>query len=158
MFGHGPANVAVIEAEREVGFLLGALVAALNPRYVIETGTYHGFTARCMAENLAVGWLDTMETDSYSVGIATEALVGLPATVHQGDSLDFTPDRPVDFAFLDSGIGDQRLFELSHFEPFLAPTATVAIHDAKSLALEIPPGWRCVNLHTPLGLLLLQAT
>lgn len=156
MFGHGSSDVATIEVDADELALLCGLVRALRPRYAIETGSYHGTTSAAIGRELAIGSLDTMETDEYSVGMARQACVGLPVTVHHCDALDFIPTQPIDFAFLDSGIGDQRLRELDYFAPYLASNAIVAMHDARDLPW--PQGWRFVNLPTCRGLLLLEAS
>lgn len=158
MFGHGPANALAIEVEDAVAEFLGSLCAALRPRYAIETGTYHGKSAGAISERLEIGHLDTIEIDEYSVDLARERLRSLPVTVHHCSSLDFIPKAPIEFAFLDSGIGDIRFRELEHFGSYMAEDATVAIHDSLGLWSEwVPaPGWRWINLRTPLGLLLLQ--
>jgi predicted O-methyltransferase YrrM len=154
MFGHSPENAAVAEAEPEVVGLLRTMIRAIQPRYVIETGCYHGTTSRAIGEALTIGHLDTMDIDSYSVDIAHRATMGLPVTVHHSSSLDFIPDRPIDFMFLDSGIGDLRARELSHFYLWTHKDTVVAMHDSRDLPWPI--GWRHVNLPTPRGLLLLQ--
>lgn len=154
-FGHGDTDIALIEAHPAERVLLTALVRALCPRYAIETGCYHGTTSAAIGASLDIGHLDTMDTDEYSVGLARQACVGLPVTVHHCDSLDFIPAAPIEFAFLDSGIGRQRLVEAAHFRPYLAPEGIVAMHDSRDLAW--PLGYRFVNLPTARGLLLLQA-
>ena len=155
MFGHSISDAAGIEVEPQVVGFLVALVEALRPRYVIETGCYHGTTSAAIGEALIVGSLDTMDIDSYSVELATAFTQGLPVTVHHCASLDFTPSQPIDLAFLDSD-PDIRLHELEHFAPYLAPDAIVAIHDSRDLP-QPKEGWRWVNLPTPRGLLLVQA-
>lgn len=153
MFGHGQTDIALIEAHPAERVLLTALVRALCPRYVIETGCYHGATAWSIGSALDIGHLDTMDIDDYSVGLARQACVGLPVTVHHCDSLDFMPDRPIDFLFLDSGVGDQRVKELDHFAPYLAPEGIVVMHDSRDLPW--PNGYRFVNLPTARGMLVL---
>lgn len=155
MFGHSISDAAGIEVEPQVIGFLVALVEALRPRYVIETGCYHGTTSAAIGQALLVGSLDTMDIDERSVGLAREACAGLPVTVHWGDSLTFVPTQPIDFAFLDSD-PYIRLRELEHFAPYLAPDAVVAIHDSRDLP-QPKEGWRWVNLPTPRGLLLVQA-
>ncbi len=155
MFGHSPANVAATVPEAEVLTLLHVIVKALRPRYVVETGTYHGASAAAIGSALDIGLMDTLEIDQYSVDVATRVLVDLPVTVHHCRSLDFIPRAPVEFAFLDSGIGDMRMQELEHLRPFLAPSALVAMHDAHDL-WKPQAGWRFVSLATPQGLVLIQ--
>jgi predicted O-methyltransferase YrrM len=155
MFGHAPVDAQRIEVEQPVVDLLVSLVRSIQPRYVIETGTYHGTTAKAIGEALEVGHLVTVEIDAVGVELSREATIGLPVTVIHGSSLDFIPDRPVDFAFLDSGV-DVRLLELEHLRPHLAPDAVMAMHDSRDLWPQLD-GWRWVNLPTPRGLLLFQA-
>lgn len=159
MAGHSPANVVATQAEPATVGLLSWLVSSLSPRYVIETGCYEGRTSKAIGAALDIGFLDTMDIDEYSVEVARLECLGLPVTVHECSSLEFIPRAPIEFAFLDSDIGDTRLLELERFRPFLAPGATVAIHDARDLWTTWPAldGWRWITLGTPRGLLLLQA-
>lgn len=157
MFGHGPDNITLVEPEPAVVNLLVALAQALEPRYVIETGCYHGSTSAAIGRVLDGGSMDTMDIDQYSVDLAKEATHGLPVTVHFCSSLDFIPVQPIDFAFLDSGIGNLRTRELQHFTPYLMSNAIIAIHDSRDIAIDYSDlDWRSVNLPTPRGLLLLQ--
>jgi predicted O-methyltransferase YrrM len=155
MFGHGPGISAVVEPKAEEVRVIASLVSALCPRYVIETGTYEGRTARAIGECLEIGHLDTMDTDQESVRLSRKEVEGLPVTVHHCSSLDFIPDRPIDLAFLDSDIWDIRFKELGHFRPFLAPLGIVAIHDTRSL-IDRPSGWQRIDLLTANGLSLFQ--
>jgi predicted O-methyltransferase YrrM len=158
MFAHGPQGVIDAQpAPVEVEFLR-ALVDVLDIRYAIETGCYHGTTAAAIGRTLSTsGWLDTMDTDEYSVGLARQECVGLPVGVHHCSSLDFTPDCPVDLLFVD---GDPALrgADLAHFAPHMVPLGLAVVHDAKHLAFKADDlgGWDWVNLPTPRGMLLLQ--
>jgi predicted O-methyltransferase YrrM len=161
MFGHTPEDAAKVEVEPEVLVLLVALVGALHPNYIIETGTYQGTTAKAIGEVLAAqgnGEMDTMEICEQCVDTARLKVAGLPVTVHHDSSLNFVPKKPIDFAFLDSNVGDVRFQELKRFAPHMAPQGIVAIHDAKGLWPAKPSfkGWRWVRLTTPLGLALFQ--
>jgi predicted O-methyltransferase YrrM len=160
VFSHDPACAAAFEAEPEVHRLLDALVRALRPSFVIETGSFHGGTAKTLGRALAEhgGRLDTFDTDERACELTEEAVIGLPVHVHHCPSTRFTPTHPVGLAFLDSDISGQRRRELDWIKPFLGPGAVVAVHDAASLLGEDPPGWECVRLATPHTLALLQVS
>ena len=155
MFGHAISDQIRVEAEPGVVYFLAALVKALCPRYVIETGCYHGTTSAAIGEALDVGTLDTMDIDFHSVELASAYTQSLPVTVHHCSSLDFAPTQPIDLAFLDSD-PYIRFQEAEYFRPFLAPDAILAIHDSRDMQWT-DLDWRWVNLPTPRGLLLLQA-
>jgi predicted O-methyltransferase YrrM len=134
-------------AEPQTVELLVSLVKALRPRYVIETGTLRGDTARAIGGSLDIGHLDTIDTDDYGV------VFDGPVSFCHMDSRDFIPDRPIDLAFLDSD-PNIRFEEAEHFRPFLAPDGLIAIHDSRDFGR--PDDWRWVQIPTPRGLLLLQ--
>ena len=99
MFTHGDPERW--EAEPEVVVLLASIVKSIQPNYVVETGCYHGTTTKALAEALDFGHLDTMDTDISSVTAATGLCCDLPVRVHHCSSLEFVPEQPIGFAFLD---------------------------------------------------------
>lgn len=117
--------------EIEVTELVAGFVRALQPDYVIETGTCIGQTAHAVGLALrdnGHGRLDTLETDPDRAAIARRRCAGLPVTVLEQPSLEFTPAGPVGFAWFDSLI-ELRVPEFHRFRSFLAPGAVVGFHD-----------------------------
>lgn len=117
--------------EIEVTALVSAMVGALQPEYVIETGTCLGCTARAIGEVLrdnGHGTLSTLETDPDRAAIARERCRGLPVTVHVVSSLAFTPERRIDFAFFDS-LARLRAQEFVRYLPWMHERTVVGFHD-----------------------------
>lgn len=145
--------------EIEVSELVAAFVRALQPEYVVETGTCLGQTAYMIGEALAAnghGRLDTLEIDPERVEVARSLCAGLPVTVHQVPSLEFTPTGPVGFAWLDSEL-ELRIPEFHRYRSHLTPSAIVGFHDTAphkgmwGRHVEILPGTRAIRLRTPRG-------
>lgn len=119
--------------EYEVAAFIGALVRLVKPSLAIETGCYHGQTSRRIAE--ALGGLDelwTCDTEEAYCG-RTWDVSGVRASVNvthrTGVAMIASMDKPIDFAFLDSG-GD-RLEEAQALLPKLSAGAYVVIHDSR---------------------------
>ena len=161
--------------EIQVSQLIGALVTALQPDYVIETGTAWGVTTRRIIKALqgnGHGKLFTLEVDAEPERIAyvKERIPGSPHWEQViCSSLDWEPPLPegsVGFLFTDT-FRDIRLAEIEHFWPWLRnPGAIIAVHDS---AWDQGPlrGWieqnlvnqqkaRAIDLPTPRGLTLLE--
>lgn len=120
--------------EDQVIDLITGFIRALQPDYVIETGTHHGLTARAIGLALQQnghGHLDTLEIDPDTARIATDLCAGLPVTVHTTGSLDFTPRDRIEFAWIDSAIPN-RVPEIRRFQPHFAPHAVIGVHDTGS--------------------------
>lgn len=117
--------------EIEVTELVGAMIRAIQPDHVVETGTYRGHTAEAIGRALAAnghGRLCTIEHDEVLAGEARFRCVGLPVVVVNGDSLSFCPPWPIDFAWFDSG--DRiRGDEFRRFYPFMHARTVVGFHD-----------------------------
>lgn len=123
--------IDVLSTEREVSELVGALVGALRPDLVVETGTHHGWTSVAIGRALAdagVGRLVTVEIDTTCIPTARERCAGLPVEVVETSSLDYVPDGPIDVLWLDSII-DLRGPEYLHFLPWLSDRSVVGFHD-----------------------------
>jgi hypothetical protein len=121
----------VDSTECEVTALVAALVVALQPELVIETGTAFGQTAEAVGHALAVnghGRLVTLETEPERVCFSRNRCEGLPVTVLEMSSLDYTPDGPVDFAWFDS-LTDLRHEEYLRYLPYLSCRAVAGWHD-----------------------------
>lgn len=145
--------------EIEVSELVAAFVRALQPDYVVETGTCIGQTAwiigTALREN-GQGRLDTLETDPDRVAAARECCAGLPVNVVHSSSLKFTPAEPIGFAWLDSRM-DLRVQEFERFRPHILPGGIVGFHDTSphqgewGRDVECLPGTRAIRLRTPRG-------
>lgn len=155
--------------EFEVSELVAGFVRALQPEYVVETGTHYGQTAYAIGMALMQnghGELDTIEIDSETAMIAYGRCtrpIDLPVIVQQMSSLDFTPRMPIGFAWFDSDI-DLRLKEFERFRPYLAPGAVCGFHDTGphkkyseyGEAIREIPGTVSLQLPTPRGVTFLQ--
>ena len=154
--------------ELEVSDLAGALVGALQPDYVIETGTCLGQTAACIAMALkrnGRGHLDTLEPDparaEFARGRVSAFMEDPPMTVHEVKSLDFTPTARIDFAWLDSRM-ELRVPEFERYRPWMDPGTIVGFHDTAphhggwADELHSLPGTRAIMLRTPRGVTFLE--
>lgn len=128
----------IVATENEVLDLVWGVVRALQPDYVIETGTYLGDGSRRIGEALREnghGVLDTLEMNRERAEAAGRYLdpLGLPIRRHVVSSLEFEPAAPIEFAWLDSH-PSARGKEFRRFYPHFArtskgPSAIVGFHD-----------------------------
>jgi caffeoyl-CoA O-methyltransferase len=95
-----------------VAGLLGTLVAAVQPRLVVEVGTYAGFSALVMAEALPPGGrIVTCELEPEHAAFARRHVDASPHAgrieIRVGPAIETlaTIDEPVDFAFIDADKG-----------------------------------------------------
>lgn len=154
--------------ELEVSELAAALVRALQPDLVVETGTAWGQTAEAIGRALELngqGRLITFETDPERVGHSRQRCDGLPVEVRQTSSVDGLTGLPgpVGFAWLDSTF-QLRPFELQALRGQLTGGAIVGVHDCggkfrrftrRMLADARRYGFTAVTLPTPRGVTLL---
>lgn len=121
-----------IEAtEIEVTEAIAAMVRAIQPSNVIETGTYRGHTAYAIGRALALngrGHLYSIEIDEKFSAEAKIWCRDLPVTIVTGDTLEFTPDWPIDFAWFDSSISI-RGSEFRRFHEHMHEQTIVGFHD-----------------------------
>lgn len=112
--------------ENEVLDFLKALVYALKPNYIVETGTAYGWSARAMGMTLHAwgGKLDTCDPDEDKLHYEFPPCVRYQAI----SSLDLVPEKEIDLLFLDSAL-ELRVKEYFYFKPYLSPRAVVIIHD-----------------------------
>jgi predicted O-methyltransferase YrrM len=143
--------------ELEVLELLGAMVRALQPDVVVETGTHRGFGAEAMGEALVrngQGHLWSVERDPGLALEAAERVAGLPVTVVVGDTLSWRPPAPVDFAWFDSDT-DIRVPEFQRFRRWMHGRTVVGFHDTAPRHLYRPRldalGIQLLDLPTPRG-------
>lgn len=122
---------SVKATEYEVIELVRGLIRALQPDYVIETGSYKGLMSKAIGEALQQnghGQLDTVELDPELAQSAAATCEGLPVTVHTGDSLSFTPRKTVDFVWFDSAL-KLREPEFRRYRSHFARHTLVGFHD-----------------------------
>lgn len=142
--------------ENEVLDFLRVLVATIKPKYIVETGTCFGWSARAMGTALIDGRLDTCDPEDKN-------LYAWPSHVkyHKCSSLDFIPTGPIDLLFLDSAL-ELRVREYRYFKPSLGERAIVVIHDTgdthreflDEVRRELRDELEFVILPTPRGLLI----
>ena len=147
--------------ENEVVDLVAAFVRALQPEYVVETGT--AFAQSSMAIGAALkrnghGRLVTLEISEDRVLAARRACEGLPVEVVHRSSLEWLPEEPIGFLWLDS-VGSIRAQELLRYLPWLTARTIVGIHDTaphhptRSFLEPLAAAGliRPIYLHTPRG-------
>lgn len=118
-------------AEHEVSDLVAAFVTALQPDYVIETGTAWGQTAEKIGKALQTngqGWLTTLEPDLERARFSADRCYGLPVTVLPIASLDFSPEVEIGFAWFDSLL-HLRVVEFMKYLPKMTTKTIVGFHD-----------------------------
>lgn len=91
------------------GRFLAFIIALINPKNVLELGTFTGYSAYCLAENLpSDGHLYTIEINDEISDIAKNLFDKVPfkekITFLVGDSFDIVPNLNVmfDFVFIDA--------------------------------------------------------
>lgn len=153
--------------EVEVSELVAGFVRALQPEYVVETGTCFGQTAHAIGIALMQnghGELDTIEIDSVVAQVAFRRCatpLDLPVTIQQMSSLDFVPRQQIDFAWFDSEM-ELRVPEFRRFEKWMKPKHTiVGFHDTGPHKGVLGPlvrglGAKTLQLPTPRGVTFLQ--
>jgi hypothetical protein len=157
-------------AEQEITELIAALVAALRPDIVVETGSAFGQTSYAIGTVLAgagVGTLHAVEIDPDRADTTRKRCEGLPVVVEQCSSLDYTPPNGVGFAWFDSLPG-LRIAEFRRYHPAFEPGALVAFHDTAPhhgaqlwediLALEGEGLLLPIRLRTPRGIVVGEVT
>lgn len=145
--------------EFEVSDLVAGFVRALQPEYVLETGTCIGQTAYAIGTALLAnghGRLDTLETEHDRAEHSQDVCRDLPVAVYEVASLDFTPAQRIDFAWLDSRL-QLRIPEFERYRQWMEPGAIVGFHDTAPHHgsfgddIEALPGLRAIRLRTPRG-------
>lgn len=117
--------------EVEVTALVAAMVTALQPDFVLETGTCIGNTALAIGAALrsnGQGELVSLETDPERAALARGRCRDLPVTILQMSSMEYVPDRPIDVAFFDS-LARLRALEFERFLPWMHDRTIVGFHD-----------------------------
>lgn len=121
--------------ENEVALLVAAFVRAIQPEYVVETGTAFGWTTRLIGEALhenGHGRCVSLEIDESRCEIAREHCEDVldVVEIRAQSSLAFQPEEAIDFAFFDS-LYELRRYELMRYRAFgaLLPGTIVGFHD-----------------------------
>ena len=101
------------------GRFLKMLCRMINPQNVLETGTFTGYSALCLAEGIAEkAHIDTIEIDDELEDFIRKNFANSPfenkITLHIGDALKIIPtlEKTYDLAFID---GDKRQY-INYFE------------------------------------------
>lgn len=150
--------------EIQVSELVAGFVRALQPEYVVETGTCLGQTAHIVGMALQAnghGRLDTLEPDPQRAAFSRDRCSGLPVTVYEVSSLEFTPAQRIDFAWLDSRL-ELRVPEFDRYRPWLGEGSIVGFHDTSphqgvyGSHVEKLPGTRPIRLRTPRGVTFIE--
>jgi predicted O-methyltransferase YrrM len=126
--------------ETDVSALIGSLVMALKPDYIIETGSYHGDTTYVMGRALAElgrGHLLSLDIEPEMVALTQMRCLGLPVTVQLAKASEVVPSEPIDLLFIDSGL-DDRMVQIRAFKPYASPRCVIVMHD--SAIWHIAPG------------------
>ncbi len=93
------------------GRILKMLCQLVQPRYILELGTFSGYSALCMAESLAndpLAELHTIDIDDeleeFTSGIFENSEYADKIHFHIGDAMDIIPtiDRMFDVVFIDA--------------------------------------------------------
>lgn len=130
-YWHSPDSEAT---EVEVSEFIGALVRLIQPELVVETGTYKGHSSKQIGLALHAnghGKLVSIEKDPLLWEMSKEYVPEyLPVELVLGNSIEYTPIEPIDFAFFDSWQeGRREEFVRFYQSGFLLAGATVAFHD-----------------------------
>jgi caffeoyl-CoA O-methyltransferase len=91
------------------GKFLEMISLLINPTYILEIGTFLGYSALCLSRGLKTnGELHTLENDERSAAIAREnfknSKTGNKIILHTGNALELLDniDRPWDLVFIDA--------------------------------------------------------
>lgn len=107
------------------GRLLAMMAKIIQPQYILEIGTFTGYSALCLAEGLQEnGELHTIEVNDELAEITTryirQARLEERIILHQGQALDIIPKLPFtfDLTFIDA----DKLAYPQYYELALAKT------------------------------------
>lgn len=144
--------------EREICELVGAIVVALQPEYVVETGSAYGQTARTIGEALRSnghGRLVTLEIDPKLVSHTRAVVQGLPVEVLEMSSMEWEPEEQIGFAWFDS-LTPLRVQEFHRYSAWMTTRTVVGFHDTgeqhQPLRSQIEDLWRDGAITEPLFL------
>ena len=118
-----------MSSEVEVLEFMYGIIRCMQPEFVVETGTYKGLGALAIGKALEAnghGRLFSTEIHVPYIQTARELCKGLPVDIVEMSSLDYAPDRDIDFAWFDSEPAI-RADEFRKYYPRL--TGLVGFHD-----------------------------
>lgn len=121
-------------AEYETSHFMGALVALVKPRVVVEVGAYHGWTSaaigRCLT-GVGRGELHAFEGNPKRAEEAEQRCEGLPVTIHATLDVNTPADTfgSIDLLFIDGEI-DNREASYEHWIPEVAARGLIVVHDS----------------------------
>jgi predicted O-methyltransferase YrrM len=106
-------NLEVLRPRMLSGHLQGRMLAAIShmiaPRYILEIGTYTGYSALCLAEGLSAGGRlitieKNVELENRIKGYFSESLKGDQLDLQIGDALEIIPglENDLDLVFIDA--------------------------------------------------------
>lgn len=117
--------------EWEVTQLVASFITALQPDFVLETGTAFGQTAYAIGTALREsghGRLVTLELDHRRAEASRRLCTGLPVTVVEQHSMEFLPPDDIDFMWLDSE-AEFRGREIERFAAYASARCVIGVHD-----------------------------
>ena len=120
--------------EFEVSEAVAGLIRALQPQYVVETGTSSAQTAIAIGAALkrnGHGRLVSLDIVPENVERGRQLCHGLPVEVRLQSSLDFVPEQPIDFAWFDT-VQDMRHLEYRRYHAYMHARTIVGFHDTAS--------------------------
>lgn len=157
--------------ELEIIDLLKALVVAMKPGLIVETGTFLGYSTIKMAEGLKQNGFGRIVTVEYDPAIFAKAKQRIDSSGlgrwidnRHGSSLEVQIEGTIDLLFSDSHL-DIREAEIRRLLPQVDPRGLILIHDASShfevvreaaLRMEKEGLISVVMLSTPRGLVIAQ--
>lgn len=158
-------------AEMEVLDLLEALIKAVKPELIVETGTFIGHSAIRMARALQANGFGRIVTIEYDPAVFAKARQNIDASGLAGwieyrnaSSLETRITGAIDLLYSDSDVSIREQ-EVRRFLPQIKPRGLVLIHDSSShfrvvreaaLRLEAEGLLSVVLLSTPRGLCIAQ--
>jgi predicted O-methyltransferase YrrM len=117
--------------ENEVLELVAGFIRALQPEFVIETGSAYGYGARVIGRALQEnghGRLVTLEVDGDRWRVARMATAHLPVTCLRQSSETYVPEQTIDFVWFDS-LFELRVGEFRAYYPYMTNRTIVGFHD-----------------------------
>ncbi len=115
------------EVDDEIISVICNLVHTIQPKLIVESGTYLGKSARAMAKELNSGNLITCDPCDICWK-SDRGFEGLPIEAHHCKGVDFKPKSEINLLFIDSGT-NSRSDEVEYFVPFMSKKSIILIDD-----------------------------
>lgn len=133
-----------------------SIVRNMQPKYVVESGTYLGKSTRAIANELSGGVIETCDPCDRCWK-SERGFKGLPIIAHHCRGIDFKPKQPVNLLFLDSDMHN-RDQEVEYFAPFMAPRSIMVIDDPGSFDYSVlgTLGFNYITMPVKLGMIIVQ--